>query len=179
MSKEKNLTFSPGFIIGGTSLELNKNLTGGNTFGKDNVVAQQAIVHGDLRASSPEQLHKAKTIMNSIITNNYPKTHAELTFSKGGYPPMASTKGNTQLLGYYNRVSQDLGFGAIEAVNPRNAGAADISFTSGYVDMAIDGLGLTGGSGDHTINEIGNLNTISKQAKITAILMYRLLAPIK
>ena len=176
LSKEKDLTFSPGFIIGGTSLEINKNLTGGNAFGKDNVVAQQALVHGDLRASSPEQLQKAKTIMNRIISNNYPKTLAELTFSKGAYPPMASTKGNIQLLGYYNRVSQDLGFGAIEAVNPRNAGAADISFTSGYVDMAIDGLGLTGGSGDHTINEIGNLNTISRQAKITAILMVRLIS---
>jgi glutamate carboxypeptidase len=72
-------------------------------------------------------------------------------------------------------VSQDLGFGPVKAVNPRNAGAADISFTSGYVDMAIDGLGLTGGSGDHTINETGNLNTIAIQAKITATLMYRLI----
>jgi len=80
------------------------------------------------------------------------------------------------LLEHYNKVSQDLGFGPIEAVNPRNAGAADISFTSGHVDMAIDGLGLTGGSGDHTVNEKGNLNTLATQAKITAVLMYRLLA---
>jgi len=176
LANEKDLTFNPGFIIGGTTLEIGENQTGGTAFGKNNVVAQQAIVHGDLRATSPEQLQKAKTIMSSIISNNYPKTHAELTFGNGAYPPLALTEGNTKLLGYYSKVSQDLGFGPIEAVNPRNAGAADISFTSGYVDMAIDGLGLTGGSGDHTVNEKGNLNTVATQAKITAVLMYRLLA---
>ena len=63
----------------------------------------------------------------------------------------------------------------MEAVNPRNAGAADISFTSGYVAMALDGLGLTGGSGDHTIEETGNINTVEVQAKITAVLMYRMM----
>jgi len=176
LANEKDLTFNPGFIIGGTTLEVDENQTGGTTFGKNNVVAQQAIVHGDLRATSPEQLEKAKTIMTSIISNNYPKTHAELTFGNGAYPPLALTEGNTKLLGYYSKVSQDLGFGPVGAVNPRNAGAADISFTSGYVDMAIDGLGLTGGSGDHTVNEKGNLNTVATQAKITAVLMYRLLA---
>jgi len=176
LANEKDLTFNPGFIIGGTSLEVDENQTGGTAFGKNNVVAQQAIVHGDLRATSPEQLQKAKTTMSSIISNNYPKTHAELTFGKGAYPPLALTEGNTKLLGYYSKVSQSLGFGPIEAVNPRNAGAADISFTSGYVDMAIDGMGLTGGSGDHTVDEKGNLNTVATQAKITAVLMYRLLA---
>lgn len=176
LANEKDLTFNPGFIIGGTTLEVDENQTGGTAFGKNNVVAQEAIVHGDLRATSMEQLEKAKTIMKSIISNNYPKTNAELTFGNGAYPPLALTEGNTKLLEYYNKVSQDLGFGPIEAVNPRNAGAADISFTSGYVDMAIDGLGLTGGSGDHTVNEKGNLNTVATQAKITAVLMYRLLA---
>jgi glutamate carboxypeptidase len=175
LANEKDLTFNPGFIIGGTSLEVDKDETGGMAFGKNNVVAQQAIVHGDLRATSPEQLQKAQTIMATIVSQNYPQTKAELTFGNNGYPPLALTEGNSQLLGYYNQVSQDLGFGPVEAVNPRNAGAADISFTSGYVDMAIDGLGLTGGSGDHTVDETGNLDTVAIQAKITATLMYRLI----
>jgi glutamate carboxypeptidase len=113
--------------------------------------------------------------MLKIINNNYPNTTAKIIFGKGAYPPLAMTKGNLELLSQYNNVSKDLGFGAVEAVNPRNAGAADISFTSGYVDMAIDGLGLTGGSGDHTINETGNLNSVAQKAKITAVLLYRLL----
>lgn len=174
LSKEKDLTFNPGFVIAGTDLDLNDDLTGGTAFGKNNVVAQHAIVHGDIRATSPEQLENAQTIMKQIVANNYPNTTAELIFNTGGYPPLALTEGNTKLLQFYDGVSQDLGFGSVAAVNPRNAGAADISFTSGYVDMALDGLGLTGGSGDHTIEETGDLSTVATQAKITAVMLYRL-----
>lgn len=173
LAKEKDLTFNPGFIIGGTTLKSDANGTGGHAFGKTNVVSQETIVRGDLRAVSLEQLKKAKATMQKIVSENYPKTKATINFGEG-YPPLSLTKGNTKLLNYFNVVSQDLGFGSVTAVNPRNAGAADISFTSEYVDMAIDGLGLTGGGGDHTINESGNLNTVATQAKITAVLMYRL-----
>lgn len=175
LSKEKDLTFNPGFIMGGTDLNVNEDLTGGTVFGKNNVVSEHTIVHGDIRATSPEQLEKAHQIMKEIVANNYPNTSAELIFNSNGYPPLALTVGNTKLLGVYNTVSQDLGFGAVEAVNPRNAGAADISFTSGYVDMALDGLGLTGGGDDHTVEETGDLRTVPTQAKITAVLMYRLI----
>ncbi|MEP5254453.1 MAG: M20/M25/M40 family metallo-hydrolase [Winogradskyella arenosi] len=174
LSTEKDLTFNPGFILGGTDIEGNASGTGGEALGKTNVVAQEATVRGDLRAVSLKQLEHAKRVMQEIVSEHYPKTSAELIFSDGGYPPLSLTEGNQKLLGYYNTVSEDLGFGSVEAVNPRKAGAADISFTSGYVDMAIDGLGLTGGGGDHTINETGNLNTIATQAKITAVLLYRL-----
>lgn len=175
LSEEKNLTFNPGFILGGTELEINQDNTGGTTFGKNNVVSETAEVHGDIRAVSPEQLKKAKRIMTKIAENNYPKTSTELTFNQGGYPPLALTDGNTKLMGFYDEVSTDLGFREITAVNPRNAGAADISFTSGYVDMAIDGMGLTGGGGDHTVEETANLNLLAEKAKITAVLMYRLM----
>jgi glutamate carboxypeptidase len=61
----------------------------------------------------------------------------------------------------------------VKAVNPRDAGAADISFTAPYVDMAIDGLG-PGSAGGHTINETAGPRTIAIQAKRAAVLMYRL-----
>ncbi len=174
LAKEKDLTFNPGFIIGGTSLKLDADGTGGQAFGKTNVVSQEVSVKGDLRAVSSEQLTRVKSTMKRIVSENYPHTTAEISFREGGYPPLSLTDGNTKLLSYYNTVSQDLGFGSVNAVNPRDAGAADISFTSEYVDMAIDGIGLTGGDGDHTINETGNLNTVATQAKITAVLLYRL-----
>lgn len=174
LSKEENLTFNPGFIIGGTSLVQNEELTGGTALGKTNVVAQQVIVRGDIRAISPEQLRKAKNTMIGIASKSYNGTISEIIFGDGGYPPLATTEGNKRLLEHYNKVSQDLGFGVITAVNPRNAGAADISFTSGHVEMAIDGLGLTGGDDDHTIQETGNLKHVSVQAKRAAVLMYRL-----
>ncbi|MBL3655971.1 M20/M25/M40 family metallo-hydrolase [Fulvivirga sediminis] len=173
LSAEPNLTFNPGFIIGGTQVEMDEDGGGGSAHGKTNVVAQSTMVRGDIRAESTEQLERAKKIMHRIVSENLPQTSAILTFSEGGYPPLARTEGNTEILSYYNQVSQDLGFGPVTAVNPRNAGAADISFTSGYVEMATDGLGLSGAD-DHTIHETGNLNMLPIQAKKAAILMYRL-----
>lgn len=176
LSKEKDLTFNPGFILGGTDIEVNDEHTGGTAFGKDNVVAEHAYVNGDIRALSFEQLERAQNLMKTIVSNNnYSNTTAEITFMEGGYPPLPLTEASMDLLKTYDQVSQDLGFGTIEAVNPRDAGAADISFTSGYVDATIDGLGLTGGSGSHTVEEIGDLRTVPVQAKITAVLLYRLM----
>jgi glutamate carboxypeptidase len=173
LSKEENLTFNPGVILGGTAVNYEDSKKGGTAFGKSNVVAQEVIVSGDIRAVSLEQLEKAKSVMNTIVDNNNPGASATITFAEDGYPPLTATEGNELLLKIYNRVSLDLGFGAVEAVNPRNAGAADISFTSGYVNMAVDGLGLSGGN-DHTINEFGYINMLSVQAKRAAVLMNRL-----
>jgi len=173
LSEMENLTFNPGFILGGTSVKIDEDNTGGSAHGKTNVVAQTTVVNGDIRAISLDQLEKAKSVMEQIISNNYPQTSAKLIFQNGGYPPMALTKGNSELLQKYNKVSQDLGFGEVTAVNPRNAGAADISFTAENVKMAVDGLGLSG-EGGHTVNETGNLNKLSVQAKRAAVLMYRL-----
>ena len=173
LSKEENLTFNPGFILGGTSVEVQEDQTGGEAFGKTNVVAQKTVVKGDIRAVSMEQLERAKQTMLNIAAENYPQTEAKISFDKGGYPPLALTEGNTKLLEIYDEVSGDLGFGKVYPVNPRNAGAADISFSAGHVDMAVDGLGLSGAD-DHTINETGNLNKLGVQAKRAAILMYRL-----
>jgi glutamate carboxypeptidase len=73
----------------------------------------------------------------------------------------------------YDQVSQDLGFGAVSAVNPRRAGAADISFVANEVGMALDGMGLLGG-GSHTPNEFADLRTLQIQAQRLAVLLYRL-----
>jgi glutamate carboxypeptidase len=110
--------------------------------------------------------------MQHVVAKNLPRTKATLTFDEG-YPPLAPTDGNKKLLEYYSKVSQDLSLGKVTAVNPRDAGAADISFTAGYVDMAIDGLGLFGGQG-HTDKEYANLNWLPRQTKRIALLMYRL-----
>jgi glutamate carboxypeptidase len=172
LSIEKDLTFNPGMILGGTDIKRDPVLDGGSAFGKGNIVAKQAEVTGDIRAISAEQLKKAQETMQQIITQHLPKTNASLTFDEG-YPPLAPTEGNYKLLQSYNTVSEDLGLGKVTAVNPRDAGAADISFTASYVDMAIDGMGLFGGNG-HTEKEYGNLNWLPRQTKRCALLMHRL-----
>ncbi|MDH5379956.1 MAG: M20/M25/M40 family metallo-hydrolase, partial [Cyclobacteriaceae bacterium] len=93
LSKEENLTFNPGFILGGTVVEPESVMAGGKAYGKTNVVAEDVIVKGDLRAINPEQVEKTKRIMQEIVKNNYPGTSAEITFSTGGYPPFAPTDG--------------------------------------------------------------------------------------
>ncbi len=175
LSNEENLTFNPGIILGGTTVDYDKQQNAGKAFGKTNVVAQDVYIKGDIRAVSLDQLEMAKAKMEDIIvSNSYPGTSAELTFNpEGGYPPLAPDEGNKLLLKIYNSVSLDLGYGEVTAVNPRNAGAADISFTAGRVDMALDGLGLSGAD-DHTINETGNLNMVAVQAKRAALLMHRI-----
>jgi glutamate carboxypeptidase len=172
LSKEPNLTFNPGMILGGTSVEHDEKMNGGSAYGKSNIVSKNVVVTGDIRAISPEQFHKTHETMKAIVAKHLPATHAEITFDEG-YPPLAPTEGNYQLLKIFDQVSKDLGYGSIVPVNPRDAGAADISFTAPYVDMAIDGLGLES-KGGHTVNEIANMNSLRMQAQRAAVLIYRL-----
>lgn len=167
-----SLTFNPGMIVGGTESEYATESSTGRAFGKNNVIAKSAIVTGGLRASSPEELAHAKQVMKEITGKSLVHSEATLEIAEG-YPPMAPRESNYQLLSLYSSVSQELGFGAVEAVNPRNAGAADISFTAEWVDQALDGLGLMG-SGGHTVNEKADMATLNINAQRAALLIYRL-----
>jgi glutamate carboxypeptidase len=167
-----NLTFNPGVLLAGTTVEYDAQNTSGEAFGKRNVVAQTAKVTGGIRAQTPEELENAKKVMHKIVQENLLHTSATLVIGDG-YPPMAPRQPNYDLLSMYSDVSESLGYGKVAAVNPRNAGAADISFTAGYVDMAMDGLGLMG-SGGHTKDEVADMTSFAKNMHKAAILMYRL-----
>lgn len=172
LRSEEFLTFNPGRIIGGTTVNHDNGSSSGDVFGKTNVVAETAIVAGDLRALSPEQEERVKDKMREIVSRNLPGTSAVIEFGEG-YPPMAPTDGNYELLEIYSQVSESLGFGKVVAVNPLRAGAADVSFTATHVDMAIDALGMSGTDG-HTVNELGYINQLPRQSKRAAVLLYRL-----
>ena len=172
LSSEKNLTFSPGTIVGGTDVTWDSVAARGTAFGKTNVVAGHATVAGDLRALTPEQLAHARETMQGIVAAHLPQTGATITF-RDGYPPMAPTDGNRRLLALYDRASRDLGLGGVEASDPSRAGAADVSFCASSVDMAIDGVGLMG-SGGHAPDETADLRTLPTQAKRLAVTLARL-----
>ena len=172
LRSEQLLTFNPGRIMGGTEVTHDRAKNSGTAFGKNNVVAEHAIVTGDIRAISQEQLTRVQRKMQALVAQNLPKTSASIEFGEG-YPPMAPKAGNRQLLEIYSTVSADLGQGPVTAVNPLNAGAADVSFTAEYVDMALDGLGMSGSAG-HTVNESAVIQSLPSQAKRAAVLMYRL-----
>jgi len=172
LAAKPNLTFNPGLILGGTDVTSEVATSKGNAAGKANVIAQTTIVKGDIRALFPHQLVASEKAMRAIVANNLSETSATLTFFTG-YPPMAPSAGNKSLLEIYSQVSQDLGFGEVDAVDPKKAGAADISFVANDVEMAIDGLGLMG-TGGHTEREKADISTLSSQSKRAALLMLRL-----
>jgi glutamate carboxypeptidase len=172
LSGEANLTFNPGLIVGGTEASLDTQTARGEAFGKGNVIAGTTRVSGDLRSLSVPQREKAKRMMEQIVASNLPHTTATISFTDS-YPPMMPSAGNTRLLAMYDEVSRDLGFGPVAAVDPRRAGAADISFTAGHVEMALDGIGLMG-DGGHTTDEVADLSTLPMQTKRTALLLWRL-----
>jgi glutamate carboxypeptidase len=113
--------------------------------------------------------------MKAVAAASMPHTQAALTFDEG-YPPLAPTEGNARLLTIYDRVSQDLGFGAVTAVSPDKAGAADVSFVADEVKMILDGVGLMGHD-DHTPGETADLSSLASQTKRAAVTLYRLTSP--
>ena len=169
---EDYLTFNPGLIAGSTQLEYVPEPLRAQASGKDNIVAPEAIASGDLRAITLQQREQTKERMRKIVAAHLPGTRSTIEFDDG-YPPMAPTQGNEKLLAMYDAVSRDLGFGPVAAVDPRKAGAADISFAADHVEMALDGLGLLGGD-SHTPQEFADLRTFQTQAQRLAVLLYRL-----
>lgn len=172
LSSEPNLSFNPGVIVGGTTIEHDDTASSGTAFGKTNIISGVARVRGDLRTISLQQRETVKQRMRDIVAEHLPMTDASIEFTDG-YPPMAPSDGNYALLKLFDQASRDLGFGEVAAVNPRKAGAADISFAADYVEMAMDGVGLMG-AGGHTLDETADLRTLSMQTKRVAVLLYRL-----
>ena len=172
LAGEPHLTFNPGVILGGTAVEFDAKESSGTSSGKTNVVASRAIVSGDLRALTPEQFAHAKDTMRAIVAASLPRTQATITFDDG-YPPLAPSAGNEELLVRYDRASRDLGLGPVEAVSPDKAGAADVSFVSRQVPMILDAVGLKGHD-DHSPSETADLRTLPVQIKRAAVTIARL-----
>jgi len=172
MAGEAHLTFNPGVMLGGTTVDFDPVQLRGSAFGKTNVIAEHAVVSGDLRALSREQFEQAKKTMTGIVGTSLPHTSATIKFDEG-YPPMAPTEGNAKLLALYDQASRDLGFGSVTAVSPDRAGAADVSFVAGEVKTILDGVGLMGHD-DHTVKETADLTTLPSQTKRMAVLLHRI-----
>lgn len=172
LASEPDLTFNPGLVLAGTDVDYDATASRGSAFGKSNVIAEHAVVTGDLRALTPEQLERVQATMRRVVADSLPGTSAEIEFSDG-YPPMAASAENLELLAALDAASRDLGHGPVTAVDPRNAGAADVSFVAEIVGGVLDGLGLMG-TGGHTVEETADLATFVSQTQRAAVLLYRL-----
>ena len=177
LSGEPHLTFNPGTIVGGTAVEHDPVQARGTAFGKTNVIAEHAVVNGDMRTLSPDQLAKAKAAMEAIVKASLPHTESTITF-EDGYPPLAPTDGNRKLLAIYDQASRDVGAGPVTAVDPDRAGAADVSFVAAEVPQIMDGIGLMGHD-DHTAKETADLDTLPSQTKRAAVFLLRLMRSVR
>ena len=169
---EENLTFNAATVVGGTEASWNDDEARGEAFGKTNVVPPAAVLTGDIRTITDDQLERTRAKMRQIVDRPLPGASSEITFFDG-YPSMPPTAANRELLAVYSEVSEALGMGPVEAFDPGRRGAADISFVASVVDAGLDGLGPEG-SGSHTVEETVNLRSLERAAQRAAVLIYRL-----
>lgn len=172
MAGQPHLTFNPAAIVGGTTVNMDASQARGTAFGKTNVIPSRVIVTGDLRALTMQQFHAAEETMRAAVATAVPPVQAAISFEEG-YPPLAPTSGNASLLSRYDRGSRDLGLGAVTAVSPDKAGAADVAFIAGEVSSVIDAVGLKGHD-DHSPGEPADLRTLPIQTKRAAVLLARI-----
>jgi glutamate carboxypeptidase len=170
LRNEKYLTFNPSVIVGGTEAEL--NIVTGTATGKHNVVPAKVVVTGDLRFISEEQKESARAKMREIVKKNLPGASAKITF-RDSYPAMTPTEGSYALLKQLDQVSQDLGFGKVEALDPGERGAGDIGFIT-HLLPGLDGVGVGQGGNAHAPGEWAEIESMPKLIKRAAVLIYRL-----
>ncbi|APR54324.1 M20/M25/M40 family metallo-hydrolase [Sphingomonas koreensis] len=168
---EQNLTFNIGTMAAGTPATLAPNNYQVSASGKTNIVAEQAVARGDLRALTPEQEAKTRAAMQAIVAKSLPGTSAKIEFEES-YPPMAPTAGNRALLVKLNAVNRDMKLPEMTEMDPAKRGAADSAFVAADVDT-LAGLGVAGG-GAHAEGEWVDLTSIPLQALRNAVFMTRL-----
>ena len=168
---EQYLTFNVGMVLGGTSVDVNKDGIAGSATGKDNVIPPRAFASGDIRTLSNEQSDRVEKKMEAIVAQHLSKTNAKISFGEG-YPAMAPTAESRALLGILNQVNQSLGYAAMPELDPMKRGAGDIAFVSPPLP-GLAGIGATG-EGAHAPGETIDLSAQPINAKRAALLMYRL-----
>ena len=169
--REPGLTYSVGLVLGGATAELDKAKTGGSATGKGNVIPAMALAVGDIRTLNEEQTVRVKKEMEAIVRDHLPLTGARIEFDEG-YPAMGVTAGSEALLAKLQGVNQTLGYSPEEVTDPAEGGAGDIAFVAPYVSGLV-GVGSMG-TGAHAEGETIYLDSVPRQAKRMAVLMYRL-----
>jgi len=150
---------------------MNANGTGGEATGKTNVVPPMTLALGDMRTLDNEQTARVQAKMRVIVADHLPKTGAMITF-EDGYSVMAFLEAGHALVKQLNEVNATLGLPAMEEMDPMLRGAGDIAFVAPYIPGLV-GPGVMG-DGAHAEGETVFLDSIPRQAKRMALLMYRL-----
>ncbi|KTD33524.1 carboxypeptidase G2 [Legionella nautarum] len=170
ISRQQYLSFNPALVLGGTTLNYDKNNSQGTARGKGNVIAKSTIAKGDFRFLSSEQKINAEKEISTIVGSHLPGTTASISF-EDGIPAMPPTAANAELLEKYSQASYKLGYGNISALDPGSRGAGDISYIAALVSASLAGLGPVG-SGAHSEEETLDLQSLTPQTQRAALLIY-------
>lgn len=170
LANEPYLSFSPGLILGGTTVNYDKNNSQGIAFGKGNVIAKAAVAKGDLRFITTEQKNNAEKKISAIVGSHLPGTTASITF-QDAIPAMPPTAANLELLKKYSQASVKLGYGTVNQLDPGSRGAADISHIASMVSASLAGLGPVG-TGAHSEKETLDIQSLTRQTQRAALLIY-------
>jgi glutamate carboxypeptidase len=166
------ITFNPAIVSGGSELKINQQKHNATSSAKNNVIAESAYARGDIRNLTHQDYDNFKKKLMKIVDQLPEPKQAVLSFHEGA-PPMAQKQGNLELLAKLSQVSEDLGFGKVQALDPKLRGAADTSYVADHVGGVIDGIGLLG-DGAHSFEERIDAESFQKIMKRTAVLLYRL-----
>lgn len=167
----KYLTFNPGIIVGGNTADIDQSNHGSAT-GQETQVAKIARAKGDYRFISDEQKQAFEKNTMDIISQHLPGTSAAINF-QNGIPAMPPTANNIALLKKYSRVSIDLGYGQVTALDPLLRGGSDLSHIARFVPANLGGLGPYG-TGAHTAQETLDVHSFPIATQRVAVLIYRL-----
>jgi glutamate carboxypeptidase len=170
--QEPGLTFNVGLVVGGTTAQENAAKTAGEATGKTNIVPPMALARGDIRCSDEEQCTRVKKKMEAIVRDHLAKTSARIEFAADGYPAMGVTPASEALLVKLQAVNATLGYPPEHVADIMSGGAGDIAFVAPFVPGLV-GVGAMG-AGSHAVGETVYLDSVAKQAKRMAVLMYRL-----
>lgn len=170
LANQQYLSFNPALVLGGTTLNYDKNSSQGSAFGKGNVIAKSTLAKGDFRFLSSEQKINAEKKISTIVDSHLPGSTASITF-EDGIPAMPPTEANSELLKKYSKASYQLGYGNIGSLDPGSRGAGDISHIASLVSASLAGLGPVG-AGAHSEKETLDLQSLVIQTQRAALLIY-------
>ncbi len=134
---------------------------------RPNVVAEEAVLEVDLRATSRELLEAAEAAVRAIAAGTtVPETSIDVE-ETGRHWPMEKLERSGRLVDHAVAIAQRLDFALADCAT---GGASDANTTSGLGVPTLDGLGPIGGS-DHSPDEYLEVDSIVPRTTLFAALL--------
>jgi glutamate carboxypeptidase len=134
---------------------------------RPNVVAEEAVLEVDLRATTAHSLAQAEAAVRAIAaTTAVPETSVTVE-ETARHQPMERLERSVRLIEHAQAIAARLGF---ELADAATGGASDANTTAGLGIPSLDGLGPIGGN-DHSPSEYLEVDSIVPRTTLLAGLL--------